>query len=94
MSIPVLIFHLIFHFIKENLSKYQCHRASLGVAHLELGVTCPDLRLHGQKSHIKWNTEWLVEKDFLGDDVGEWAEKVDDQSARCVWCFKHSNTML
>ena len=52
------------------------------------GLSRPDPRTHAEKSRIKWNPEWLVERDCLGDSVGEWAEKVDDQSAKCVWCFK------
>ena len=48
----------------------------------------PDPRTYDQKAHIKWNVEWLGEKDVQGDEMREWAEKLDHQTARCTWCSK------
>ena len=53
-----------------------------------VAVGRPDRRPQSEKAVISWNGAWMAEKDILGDSVGEWAEKVDFNTGKCIWCQK------
>ena len=47
-----------------------------------------DHRPQSEKAVIAFNEAWMAERDINGDNVGEWAEKEDFKSGKCIWCQK------
>jgi hypothetical protein len=47
-----------------------------------------DHRPQSEKAVIAFNEAWKAERDINGDNVGEWAEKEDFKSGKCMLCQK------
>ena len=45
-----------------------------------------DKRTQAQKALISWNESWMNQLDGNNDRIGEWAQKYEGSTAKCVWC--------